>query len=329
VAAYYHFGVGTDARAVLEHMKRRLERGAHAALGVAEGASAQAARVAFLQLTKVYHPVKFARETPDVVRQANEVFLALRAAYDSIAAAQRKSSQVGPARDAPASPAVQGRRDRDSPSPPRREGTPVRGVPIPPMERRDATPVRGVPIQPTSERREGTPVRGVPIPASQPAAAKPATDPGPPKPPALGVTIKPGVGGRVPATATPRDVTRPLPDLMAGFTLPSGVVPGTEEADLEVAMHLLRRKNWGEARRTLHALAARNSKEKKYRALLSYARGREAQDAGRHDEARTEFTRALQLDRDLAAAKSALAQITEAEPPEKPSGGLLSRLFKK
>jgi len=116
---------------------------------------------------------------------------------------------------------------------------------------------------------------------------------------------------------------------MAAFTLPPGIEPGTEEADLEIAMHLLRRKQWSEARRTLHALAARNPKEKRHRALLSYARGREAQDANRRDEARTEFVRALQLDPDLGPAKSALAQVSDAEPPERPTGGLLSRLFKK
>jgi hypothetical protein len=180
-----------------------------------------------------------------------------------------------------------------------------------------------VPVAP-AEKRDATPVRGVPVASPTPPAVRQ---------PALGVTIK-GAKPSVPSTQQPtplpsKDTPHATPDALAAFTLPPGIEPGTEEADLESAMHLLRRKQWSEARRTRHALAARNGKEKRYRALLSYARGREAQDANRRDEARTEFARALQLDPDLGPAKAALAQVTDAEPPERPSGGLLSRLFKK
>jgi len=124
-------------------------------------------------------------------------------------------------------------------------------------------------------------------------------------------------------------LAKATPDGTPQITLPPGVEPGTEEAELELAMYHLRRKQWTDARKVLHSLAARNSKEKRYRALLSYARGREAQDGNRRDEARTEFARALQLDTELSVAKAALAQVGEEEPPERPSGGLLSRLFKK
>jgi tetratricopeptide (TPR) repeat protein len=287
-------------------MKRRLDRGPYVALGINEGANAQTARAAFLQLTKTYHPAKFAREAPEIVRQANEVFLALRAAYDSIT--NKRSSQPFPAQARP-----------DVPAPPQR---PPSGTPPEPVRdalreaaRRSSTPGRGVPIAPV-DRREATPVRGVPV-QSSPTPAAPRSGP------ALGVSIK---GAQKPVATK----DKPTPEPAHAFTLPPGVEPGSEEADLEIATHLLRRKNWTEARRTLHALAARAPKEKRYRALLAYARGREAQDIGRHDEARTEFTRALQLDPDLGVAKAALGQVAVADPPpEKPSGGLFSRLFKK
>ncbi|MEZ4368119.1 MAG: tetratricopeptide repeat protein [Kofleriaceae bacterium] len=57
------------------------------------------------------------------------------------------------------------------------------------------------------------------------------------------------------------------------------------------------------------------------------ARGREYQDDGRHDQARAEFQRALELEPDLDAARAALEQL--GEPPKKPSGGFFSRLLKK
>ena len=114
-----------------------------------------------------------------------------------------------------------------------------------------------------------------------------------------------------------------------GPTAPS--LESNEEAEFEQAMMHLRRRQWGEARKAFHALAASNTVDKRYRALLSYARGREAQDAGRHDVARAEFTRAVQLDPELNAARTALAEVAPppSEPPEPAGKGLFSRLLKK
>ena len=52
------------------------------ALGVAPDATAEQIRARFLALAKVYHPNRFARRSPDVVKLANEVFLHLRRAYE-------------------------------------------------------------------------------------------------------------------------------------------------------------------------------------------------------------------------------------------------------
>jgi hypothetical protein len=121
--------------------------------------------------------------------------------------------------------------------------------------------------------------------------------------------------------------SQPIPNPTPTAT-PSTEIPQlSEEAELEAATDLLRKRQWTEARKALQSLAARDTVNKRYRALLSYARGREAQDEARHDEARAEFTRALQLDPDLSVARSALAQV--AEEPKKPQGGLFSRLLKK
>jgi tetratricopeptide (TPR) repeat protein len=304
-------------------MKRRLERGPHAALGIADGANAQVARAAFLQLTKTYHPAKFAREAPEIVRQANEVFLALRAAYEAVAGVKRISQGMSAVATAPRLTPAQGVPVLQRPAsgtPPQREAPTVRKT----------TPMRGIPSQPTDRSadraadrvkrdRDLTPVRGVPIPPSSATPAAPRAAP-------LGVSIK---GAAKPPAPVVSSTAKTTPDATPQIELPPGVSPGSEEADLEYAMYYLRRKQWSEARKALHALAARNPKEKKYRALLSYARGREAQDGSRRDEARAEFARALQLDPELSVARVALGQVSDEEPPERPSGGLLSRLFKK
>lgn len=67
-----------DLVAVLD----RFRGDARVALGLPPDAGAAAARDAFLALCRRYHPAKFARRSPGVVRLANEAFLAIRRAYD-------------------------------------------------------------------------------------------------------------------------------------------------------------------------------------------------------------------------------------------------------
>jgi Tfp pilus assembly protein PilF len=72
---------------------------------------------------------------------------------------------------------------------------------------------------------------------------------------------------------------------------------------------LVRKGQWAAARQALQNLASRVPSSTQYKALLAYARGREAQQLGRNDEATLEFQRALQLDPNLSLAKSALAEM--------------------
>jgi hypothetical protein len=74
-------------------------------------------------------------------------------------------------------------------------------------------------------------------------------------------------------------------------------------------MMMLNERDWSGARQALHTLAAKVPQSKSYRALLCYARGREAQAAGRPDEAHLEFQRALQLDATLDLANQALVEL--------------------
>lgn len=80
------------ARSVLADMQQRLARDPSAALGLPAGATIEDVRAAFLRLTKQYHPVRFGRMAADIQRQANEVFLALRAAHDQISKTLRRAT---------------------------------------------------------------------------------------------------------------------------------------------------------------------------------------------------------------------------------------------
>jgi tetratricopeptide (TPR) repeat protein len=141
------------ARTALAEMQDRLARGPIAALGVAATATAEDVRTAFLQLTKRYHPVRFGRMAVDIQKQANEVFLALRAAHDSMTKALRRPGHAG-SNPTPSNPlpAVDGRTGQGLPSRPSRPPEPAERTPTPP---------------------------GLPVLGSKPAANRPAAPPPP------------------------------------------------------------------------------------------------------------------------------------------------------
>lgn len=82
-----------------------------------------------------------------------------------------------------------------------------------------------------------------------------------------------------------------------------------ERTALRECMMLLNDRDWPNARAALHNLAAKVPQSKSYRALLCYARGREAHAAGRPDEAHLEYQRALQLDPNLELVSQAIAEL--------------------
>jgi Tfp pilus assembly protein PilF len=78
---------------------------------------------------------------------------------------------------------------------------------------------------------------------------------------------------------------------------------------LASALELLARQQWDAARAALTALANESPQSNQIAALLAYATGRQAQIEDRAGEARIELNRALQLDPDLALAKTALNEL--------------------
>jgi hypothetical protein len=184
-AAGYDTGVaGLDearARSTLADMQERLARGPIAALGLTASSTPEDARAAFLQLTKHFHPVRFGRMATDIQKLANEVFLALRAAHDSVAKVPRRPTSLTPPRGTLASMPASG---------------PVNG-------RGQALPARPArPASPDTGERPVVPPSVPPTPASGPrlAVARPAAPPAPAaasRPPAA---VRP-IGSAPPVTA--------------------------------------------------------------------------------------------------------------------------------
>lgn len=104
------------ARSALADMQERLTRGPIAALGLTASSTPEEARSAFLQLTKVFHPVRFGRMASDIQKQANEVFLALRAAHDTVAKTLRRPGATAHSTSPPPAAAGNGRTTQTLPS---------------------------------------------------------------------------------------------------------------------------------------------------------------------------------------------------------------------
>jgi len=299
------------ACAVLVEMQQRLIHGPHAALGVGLDASASDIRTAFLQLTKIFHPARFGRMSPDTQRLSNEVFLSLRAAHDTLAKPRPRLS-------APTSPVQQ-----TPPGPGGRGQTPTRPTPPPTTLR----PTTTTPTPPTWPSLRPTTTTPTPPPSLRPTTTTPTPPPSlrptttTPTPPLSNAQLRTGPqqrmpSGPYPAVAVPRATTGGVPS-GSNPTAVASIPPGstgqvaTRPHDPELApIHdLMLRGQWEPARAAITVLAAKAPASPKYRALLSYTRGREAQLARRLDEARVELDTALQLDPDLQLAKTALAEL--------------------
>jgi hypothetical protein len=250
------------ARTVLADMQEQLARDPSAALGVPASATLEDVRTAFLELTKRFHPVRFGRMAVDVQKMANEVFLSLRAAHDSLAKALRRQSGPIP-RPASITPS------QATPLAIPASGSGRTTQPLPPRPRPAAAHETGerAPVQPPTA-----------------SGARPAARPSVP-------------AATVPAAARPAAARPP--------SAPAPVVVRDENAVIE----LLQRQQWDQAKSALHQLLARDPSSRRIKALMCYARGREAQLEGRVDDARVELHDAVDLDPQLQLAKTALTEL--------------------
>jgi hypothetical protein len=301
----------TRARAVLLEMQERLAVGPHAALGVAMTATVSEIRSAFLELTKRYHPARFGYMSSELQKLSNEVFLSLRAAHDVLARPAR--AQAASKLDRSGSYA---RSDRSGSFPQVHQAPQVHQNPQSSQSQRSErsggspAPVTQPPSGPASASHAAAapPARATPSPvprSAAPALAAPANRSTPPAGMRIGA-MRPASAGATPPSPLPALAARP------GLARPPSTPPGAarpDERELAAALDQLHRGQWDAARALLSMLAARAPEVPRYRALLAYARGREAQLAQRLDEARVELQHALQIDPELALAKTALAEL--------------------
>ena len=339
-------------------MQERLSRDAYEALGLIPSATPADIRNAFLARTKQFHPARFARMSPEIQRLANEVFLQLRAAHDTIARPTTvpRTMTPGPLKPPPpgmplrtsgtgANPAVRSPTGGTpslassssslpaaGPRPPTAPNAALRPTSSPAASSRPSPapgqpygggatqPYRGPgdststqPLRTANDHAVTQPLRPDHV-ATQPIRTDgrtPATQPirtdGRTPSPQLtrpGAPATPGRTGSVPSTAAPTSGA-PRPGA-AGATAKPGLPVDRELAPI---LELIAQQQLGAARVALETLCTRQPQNLKYRALLCYARGREAQLAQRIDEARVELQDALQLDPDLQLAKTALAEL--------------------
>lgn len=296
------------ARATLNEMQLRISEGPYTALGIAQTASPEQVRAAFLELTKQFHPARFGRMTPELQRLSNEVFLGIKAAHDQLmkqlgGARRTVANQSGAIPVVQSDPRSGGIRapiargsERASQPVISRTSTPQTSPLRPTVQPAPARPAAAQPVRPaTPQPARTTPAMGSPIMRpGTPPAARPGTPP----------VTRPGIA------ATARPAAPPAPTSFNPDTVRHSGVPVFDERTAHRdAMIALNEQDWTKARQTLQQLAQHRPQSKNYGALLAYARGREAQKLGRVSEALLEYQRALELEPDLAMAKQALAEL--------------------
>jgi len=271
-------------------------------LGLEEaGATVETVRAAFLALTKQFHPARFGRMSAPIQRLSNEVFLGIKGAHDQLMKSLGSPPRGSTMQSSGGMPVLTAEGTNRTQS---RLGSPPPRAASPPA---------------TAQTRPTTPNPAIPrtlTPTKPGLAIPPATRPGTPPP-------RPGTPPQQRPTTpqSERSSTQRIPPVTAPNDPPTTRGTGEwqqlqrtapafdERVELQQVLDALGQKNWGAAKALLNGLAARVPASKQYRALLAYTRGREAQTAGRGEDAVMEFQRALQLDPDLQQAKSAMAEL--------------------
>jgi hypothetical protein len=287
-------------------MQARISRGPSVALGLEDsGATPESVRAAFLTLTKRFHPARFGRMSNDIQRLSNEVFLGIKAAHELLLKSLGVSTRGGSTMQTGGMPVLTAEGTNRTQQ---RPGTPPARAPSPPstLARAGSPPGPAIPrtLTPTKHGL-GAPASPPQRPGTPPQPTRPGTPPArPATPPERGSTQRMGMPPQSttadPPTTRGTGEWQPLQKTTPVFD---------ERVELQQVLDALGLKNWGAAKALLNGLAARVPASKQYRALLAYTRGREAQTAGRGEDAVMEFQRALQLDPDLQQAKSAMAEL--------------------
>ncbi len=305
-------------RAHLEDELSRVEKAdPFTILRVSFDADDGAVRRAFLNLTKRYHPNRFARRDAEIRRLANEIFLRFNKAHSQLATeASRKVVLAKHGLDKNGAP------DRKK-SPTQPKGS--SGVPTQQIPQQKPGKVGSGP-HPTQTAADTQPMAQQPADRSGATrAAKPAT---------VARTV-PGralpVGKPAPRARRSNSPTQPAPPAQV-VEQQSADLDAKRELDFEKAVEALKKGDLASSLEELKRIAAERPGERRYRLYLTYARGRKFQMDRRDDEAAAEYRRAIALEPSFELAKRALADLRLDEndkDKDKDKGGLLKRFFGK
>ncbi|HEY4182768.1 MAG TPA: hypothetical protein VGM90_38315 [Kofleriaceae bacterium] len=323
-----------SARSLLGNMQARLSRDPYEALGLTGAAGHDQVRSAFLQLTKQFHPAKFARLSLDVQKLANEVFLALRGAHDTLAKPastppRQATGQVpifrpqAPARlSSPPQNVASGSGARSPTSNSPTQQVPLTHAPTQPIPRTSpsgpSAPVRPTPAvlqrPPIAPAQQTQPLRaapragtGIPDDPARSRLAQPSAPPAQPTTPAAkGSSVRPGTAA-VPTVG--RSPTRPTNPPAAAAPSPVAAAIAANTDPKLVQIYRLIEKNQFESARMLLEDLVNEKPTPEYKALLHFAKGKEAMASHQLDEARVEIQEALQIIPEHPLAKSALREM--------------------
>jgi len=329
------------ARALLLDMQRRVADGPHVTLDVPMHATAADIRGAWLKLTKRFHPARFGRMAPEIQKLANEVFLSIKNAHETLAkpqATRAKSTTVVPTSrpmtrplGVPITPSgpIPSRSSRPSEPPPRPTPNPPLGRPsarphTPPFGRpaattpRPQTPPHGVRVAPNPAattqpiRRVGTTPPPVRTPVGSAPHQQTPTDSrfGTP----ISATARPSTPPATTRPSTPPTTTRPsTPPPRPSTSRNLGPAQGGQVTDSDPALgpilDLVTREQWDQAERAIDALAKQNPNSRRYQSMALYTRGRRAQIEGRVNDARIELQQASMIDPTFDLPKTALGEL--------------------
>jgi hypothetical protein len=286
-------------------------------LGLDHHAGVEDIRHAYVRLTKVYHPNRFALEDPHTRDLANEVYLVIRRAYDLLlddAGRQRW-------------------RERVAPSPtganPRPHTTPAVSGALPPVTAVSSGLGVGT-IRPGGPPPVQTTPMALPdlTPPPNPGQTRTGKAPTNPPPAAPAPRSPPRVSTQPTSSRTPTIPGSP------GSVDVQGVLDQarTRAQRFEDALQLMHQGRYKEAREALFIIAAEDPQSKRYRTQLHLAWAFEHKLEGKRDDYKRELERALDLDPECHEAKAALAKLEESSGGGANAGkkkGLFGKLFGK
>jgi hypothetical protein len=311
-------------------------------LGVGYETTDNDVRAAFGELTKRYHPDRFARYQSTKLRQiAAEIFILIRDAYRRLADQQSRQqvrSTIG-GRTPPPMPLARptppaGVRTVTAPRIPTGQIPPIAKIPLPPLkpvpDRAEAKIEIQAPAAPPEVPTKPGPYDAPTNPSGQSAqiASTQLARPGEPLsiPQAHVIDRKSGPV-RMPAVTTPMPSSGPMPIMDSGSVRRSSTSPVIESSDTSALEALIDEGKLEEAMTGYRVLAKKSPQDRGARAGIELVEGLRALANRDRLEAAQRFESALEIDPSNERAARELADMRRQATNERK--GLLSRLMGK